>query len=268
MCATRPRDAHWFLGRALAALVEAVRHHEGAARRPVRVELHAVSRHRGRADAAFRSVAALARSHPDGRRERRGGAAPRGARRAGRRRRDRGLHRGRHQSRRLVPAEPRELQPLRARRGLSVRRRRAERKLRAADLLLHAPVRHRAARLRQALRRAARQRAEVSARAVPEAAHARRISERTADRRSAQPVRLRDAVRGRRRLSGADAKTARVRSTFRSRASSARSSGTMRFPTIRSSCAAAGRSTATIFTRRPVPARPIWISPNSTTTIR
>ena len=34
----------------------------------------------------------------------------------------------------------------------------------------------------------------------------------------------------------------------------------MRFPTIRSSCAAAGRSIATIFTRKPAPARPTWIS--------
>ena len=57
------------------------------------------------------------------------------------------------------------------------------------------------ARLRQALRRAARQRAEISPRAVPQAAHARRIPERAADRRSAETVRLRDAVRRRRRLS-------------------------------------------------------------------
>ena len=35
------RDAHWFLGRALAALVKACGHQEGAARRAVRVELHA-----------------------------------------------------------------------------------------------------------------------------------------------------------------------------------------------------------------------------------
>ena len=234
----------------------------------MRVELHAVSRHGGRPDAAFRPLAALARSHTDGRRERRGGAAPRGARRAGGRRRDRRLHRGRHQSRRLVPAESRELQPLRARRGLSVRRRRAEHELRAAHVLLHAPVRHRGARLRQALRRAARQRAEVSARAVQEAADARRIPERAPDRRSAQTVRLRDAVRRRGRLSGDDARSARKISGCRSRASSAPSSGTTRFPTIRSSCAAAGRSTATICTRRPARARPTWISRRSTTTIR
>ena len=34
----------------------------------------------------------------------------------------------------------------------------------------------------------------------------------------------------------------------------------MHFPTIRSRCAAAGRSTATICTRRPARARPTWIS--------
>ena len=40
--------------------------------------------------------------------------------------------------------QSRELLPLRARRGLSVRRRRAERELRAADLVLHATVRREA----------------------------------------------------------------------------------------------------------------------------
>ena len=43
-------------------------------------------------------------------------------------------------------------------------------------------------------------------------------------------------------------------------ASSAPSSGTTRFPTIRSRCAAAGRSIATIFTRRRASAPPTWIS--------
>ena len=57
-------------------------------------------------------------------------------------------------------------------------------------------------RLRQALRRAAQQRAAKSARAFQEAADARGLSRRPPDRRSAAAVRLRYAVRGGGRLSG------------------------------------------------------------------
>ena len=115
--------------------------------------------------------------------------------------------------------------------------------------------------LRQALRRAARQRAEISPSrcfkkplTLDEYLNARPIAD------PLQAVRLRDAVRGRRRLSGDDARRARADSIFRLRAFSAPSSGTMRFPTIRSSCAAAGRSIATISTRRRASAPPTWIS--------
>ena len=153
-----------------------------------------------------------------------------------------------------------ELQPLRARRGLSLRLGRAELDLRVPHRALHAHVRRDARGLRQALRRAARQRAEQSARAVQEAADARRVPRRAADRRSAPPVRLRDAVRGRRGVSRDDARSARATSACRYARCSAPSSGTTRFPTIRSSCAAAGRSTATISTRRPASARATSIS--------
>ena len=64
------RGAHWFLGRALAALIDGAGIAEGRASTALRRELHAGARHRGRADPASRADAALARSHPDGRRVR------------------------------------------------------------------------------------------------------------------------------------------------------------------------------------------------------
>src|SRR2546429_395486 len=67
------------------------------------VELHGWTGHGGRADPAFRPVAALARSHSVRRRERHRGSAARGARGAGRRRRDRRLRCRRHQSCRFIP---------------------------------------------------------------------------------------------------------------------------------------------------------------------
>ncbi len=176
------------------------RHRQGADRRAVRVELHAHARHRGGPDAAPGADAALAGPHPHGRRLGRGGAAPRGARGAKRRRPDRRVHRRRHQSRRLVPAHAGKLQPVRARCGVPLRRRRTQRELRLPDLLLHAHLRRHARGLRQAVRRPARQRAALPACAVQEAADAAGVPRRAPDHRAAAPVRLRHAVRGRGRL--------------------------------------------------------------------
>ena len=157
------RGAHWFLAGALAELLQTLGSYQGQARRPVRVELHAGAGQRGRPDAASRTDPALARSHSDGRRLRHRRAAPRGARGAiGRRRRGR-LHCRRHQSHQLVPAQSRDLQPVRARCRLSVRLRRRQCELRFSHRLLHADLRRDARGFRQDLRRAARQRAEVSA---------------------------------------------------------------------------------------------------------
>ena len=63
----------------------------------------------------------------------------------------------------LVPAQSRDLQPVRARRGLSVRLGRRQCELRVSHRLLHAHLRRDARGFRQDLRGAARQRAEVSA---------------------------------------------------------------------------------------------------------
>ena len=65
------RGAHWFVGARAEGAGRRRRHRQGRDRRPVRGELHAGARHRGRPDPAPRPVAALARPHPDGRRVRR-----------------------------------------------------------------------------------------------------------------------------------------------------------------------------------------------------
>ena len=174
------RAAHWWLARAFSELLKKSDLDKGGHRRPDRLELHARARHRDRPDAAPRPLAALARSRPAGRRERRGRAAARGARGASRRRRHRRVHRRRHQPRRLVSPHAGELQPVRARRGLSLRRRRPERQLRFPHRPLHARARRDARGLRQAVRRAARQRAQVSSCAVQEASDAWRSTSRRA----------------------------------------------------------------------------------------
>ena len=153
--------------------------------------------HRGRAHAAFRAVAALARPRAVGRRERRRGAAPRGARGARRRCRHRGLRRRRHQPCRFASADAVDLLALRAGRGLSVRLGRRQCELRADHAQLHEALRRQARGLRQDLRRPARQRTVVSARHDEEDAHARRVYVGAADRRSDPSVRLRDAMRRR-----------------------------------------------------------------------
>ena len=127
----------------------------------------------------------------------------------------------------------------------------AECELRFPHRLLHAYLRRDARGFRQDLRRAARQCAQVSAGADEEAADARRVSRRAPDRRSAAALRLRHAVRRRRRVSGAAPQRGGKTEACPMRASWRRSSGTMPFRTIRSSIAAAGRSIATSFTRRP-----------------
>ena len=80
-------------------------------RRPLRVQLHARPDTAVGSDPAFRPVAALARPYADGRRLRHRRAAPRGARRAGGRRRYRRLRRRRHQPvdsfRQMLPASRR-----------------------------------------------------------------------------------------------------------------------------------------------------------------
>ena len=218
----------------------------------MRLQLHAGPRHRGRPDPAPRPLAALARPYPDGRRKRRRGAAARRARGAVRRRRDRRLHRRRHQSRRFVP-------PRRSRTSASSRAMRCIRYgaggPNASFAFLTAYYMRtygaRAARTSASCAwRSATMRCSFPVRSVQEAADARGVSHRAPDRRSASPVRLRHAVRRRRRLPGDARGPAQSARPSVSRASSARSSATTPSPTIRSSCAAAGRSTATISTRR------------------
>ena len=234
----------------------------------MRVELHAGARYRRGPDPASGTDVALARSHSHGRRLRHRRAAPRRASRAiGRRRRGR-LHRRRHQSYQFVSPQSRDVQPVRPRCGLSLWLRRRQRELRVSHRLLHAHLRRHPRGFRQDLRGATGQRAEVSVCADAEAADARGVSERAHDRRSAAAVRLRHAVRRRRRLSG-DAPRARPRSSAcPTRAFSRPSSGTTLFPTIRSSIAAAGRSIATSFMRRPESARRTSTCSRPTTIIR
>ena len=149
-------------------------------------------------------------------------------------------------------AESRELQPLRARRGLSVRLRRAECELRAADLVLHA-------------RTTASSREDFGKLCVAQRDNALRfpyalfkkpltLDEYLDARPIADPLRLFDCVMPCAGAEGfpGDARGPRASSSaFPSRASSAPSSATMRSPTTRSSFAAAGRSIVTIFMRRP-----------------
>ena len=94
------------------------------------------------------------------------------------------------------------LQPVCPGCGLSVRLRRPEHELRVSDSVLHAHLRGAARGFRQALRRAAQQRAAKPAGTVQEAADARSISQRAPDRRSAAVIRLRDAMRRRRGFFG------------------------------------------------------------------
>ena len=131
------RAAHWWLARPFQ-LFSRLRLEERRGRRAHRVQLHAGARHRHRPHAAPRPLAALARPYSARRRERRGRAAARGARGAGRRCRHRRLHRRRYQPRRFLSPDARQLQPVRARRGLSLRRRRPERELRLPHRVLHA----------------------------------------------------------------------------------------------------------------------------------
>ena len=106
---------------------------------------------------------ALARSHADGRRVRRRVAAARGARGAGAATPSRGLHRRRYQPRRQFSPQHGELQPVRARRDLSLRLGRTElRSSRCSPPITCAPTARRA-RTSAALRRPAQQRAEEPA---------------------------------------------------------------------------------------------------------
>ena len=117
-------------GPGLSELLKASGSKKGRHRRPHRVQLHACSRH------SHRPHPTPWASRRDGsttcprRRERRGGAAARGARGAVGRRERRRLPRRRHQPRRFLPPDARQFQPVRARRGVSLRRRRPERELR------------------------------------------------------------------------------------------------------------------------------------------
>ena len=143
---------------------------------------------------------------------------------------------------------------------LSLRLGRPECELRVPYRLLHAHHRRAARGLRQAVRRAARQRAQLSARAVQEAAVARGIPRRPADRRTAAPIRLRHAVRGRGGVPGHERSACAGARARRSRACSAPSSGTTPFPMTRSRCAAAGRSIAMRSMRRPAWDQRTWTS--------
>ena len=131
--------AHWWLGRALGALIRQA----GLAKTDV--DGLCVSSFTLAPDSAVGLVQHLGMSPrwldhiPMGGAS--GVAALRRARRAGRRRRDRGLHRGRHQSRGLVPQHRQPVLALRPGRRVSLRRRRPERQLRAADRALYARVR-------------------------------------------------------------------------------------------------------------------------------
>ena len=122
--------------------------------------------------------------------------------------------------------------------------------------------------LRPHRRRPARQRAQEPERAVQDAAHARAVPRGAADRRADPPVRLRHAVRRRRGVPG-DERGARARPRPRPRAAcAARSSATTPSPTTRCCCAAAGASTATTSTRRPACGPTRSTSSRPTTTIR
>ena len=134
--------------------------------------------------------------------------------------------------------------------------------------LLHAHLRRDARGFRQDLRRAARQCARLSARSVQEEADARGVSECAADCRPDPAVRLRHALRRRRRLSGHDAGAGARRSACRSRRCAPPASATTRFPTIRFRCAAAGCSTAISCTARRASSPTTSTSSRPMTTIR
>ena len=132
--------AHWWLGRALGALIRQA----GLAKTDV--DGLCVSSFTLAPDSAVGLVQHLGMSPRWLDHIPMGGASGvaalrRAARRAGRRRRDRGLHRGRHQSRGLVPQHRQPVLALRPGRRVSLRRRRPERQLRAADRALYARVR-------------------------------------------------------------------------------------------------------------------------------
>jgi hypothetical protein len=86
---------------------------------------------------------------------------------------------------------------------------RTERELRVPHRVLHEATRCEARGFRQAVRRATHQRTAVRLLSVQEAADPGGVPGRAADRRAAAPVRLRDAVRGRRGISGLVGRKAR-----------------------------------------------------------
>ena len=131
-------------------------------RRPVAVELHRRPRHRDRPHPASGLEPALARPCAVGRRQRRRRPAPRGARRAVRRCRVRGLRRRRHQPGRFLPPHAVDLLALRPGRRLSLRLGRPQCELRADHPQLHEALRRHARGFRQDLRRPARQCAVAS----------------------------------------------------------------------------------------------------------
>ena len=188
------RSAHWFLGRALAALL-------ACAKLPkARIDGLAIASFTLAPDTAVghpapRADLALARSRADGRRFRRR-LDPAGGRAVGAATPDRGLHCRRYQPHRQFSPQHGDLQPVCPRRGLSLRLGRTQCEFRAAHCLLHAHAWRHARGLWQALPRPAQQCAEEPARFVQEAADARRVSQCAVDRRSAAAVRLRHAVRG------------------------------------------------------------------------
>ena len=159
------RSAHWFLGRALAALL-------ACAKLPkARIDGLAVASFTLAPDTAVGLTQHLGLTlrwldHvPMG-----GASGIVSIRRAARavqerRRRDRGLHCRRHQPHRQFSPQRGDLQPVCPRRGLSLRLGRPQCEFRAAHRLLHAHARRHARGFWQALRRPAQQRAEEPARA-------------------------------------------------------------------------------------------------------
>ncbi len=211
--------AAWFLARALRRLLDDERAREGRDRRAVRLQLHPRARYRGRLHAACRAVAALSGMAADGRRVRRARAAPGGARGAGGRCRDRRLHRRRYRERHAASATCSQISPHSRGRGVPVRRRRPERELRADHRRLYARDRRHARRISASSRwRSGPMRATNPLALLRRSADVGAVSERAPDRRAAASVRLRDALRRRRRFPG-DA--ARARRRARSAASCA-----------------------------------------------
>ena len=141
------RGAHWFLAGALAELLK----RSGLGKD--KIDGLCVSSFTLAPDTAvgltqhLGTDVALARPHSDGRRLRHRRVAPRRARGAKRRRDGRRLYRRRHQPHRLVSPESCDLQPVRARRRLSVRLRRRQRELCLSHRLLHADLWRQAPRI-------------------------------------------------------------------------------------------------------------------------